>query len=438
LPEKLEIYEDGDWIQMEYKEDFTSTYKEAEILGGDEVPLAFTPSKYYQNVRPGHYRYTHQVGVEKVEVEFDITEGKSVQEEGNQVIFGEEPSVIVLEAPVTSLALGDNLVINTIIAGKGSWDFTDISELPGKLEKCEDEAWTPMEYNDENIDWADIDNMIIGSCFRREIVDLDKYYLNVGFGHYRYTYEIGGYEYVFEFDIIEPTITVEVVNSPVALGDDLRIVLSSSGIAEDDNVSGGGYLDHKLEIYEDGEWKEMTRLEGTCVDRPLNFKNSSEEFKLCLSEKAWTAWVVYEDLRAGHYRYSHMINGEYYSDEFDIIEPTITVEVVNSLVALGDDLRIVLSSSGIAENDNVWTDGFLSSKLEIYEDGEWKEMTRLEGAAIEPFIYFKNYSYEFTLCLSSKEGCVWAVYEDLRAGHYRYSHMINREYYSDEFDIVEP
>ena len=73
-PGKLEIYEDGIWSQLKTNDGIF--IKELAYLITSEygnsltVPLNY----YYQDIRPGHYRYTHKISGMDIPVEFDIYE----------------------------------------------------------------------------------------------------------------------------------------------------------------------------------------------------------------------------------------------------------------------------------------------------------------------------------------------------------------------------
>lgn len=202
-PENLERLVEGQWVKMEYKDDIELSNIRSAGLASSKLPLIFTPSQYYKDIVEGHYRYTHEFEDKGVSVEFDIVSSTSNADSDLQKVVGNEPTLIVAEITNNTLLMGESIVIKSIITGKGDWDFTNITEIPGKLEIYEDDVWNQMEINSDNVDWSDVDKMIMGSCFYETNIKLDEMYLNIRKGHYRYTYVIGGYELTFEFDIVE-------------------------------------------------------------------------------------------------------------------------------------------------------------------------------------------------------------------------------------------
>lgn len=199
MPEMLEILEDGQWTQMMHKKDIDLTDLKMGRLGSGECLLFFTPMRYFENVRKGHYRYTHEIEGNKVTVEFEIGDKEDLS---SKVIVGEEPDVIIGTVKNDKLSVGEDLIINYAIHGKEAWDLTSYNIYPVKLEIYEDEQWKALEMNYENVDTSDIDHVVCGSIPFEISVPLDKLYFNIRPGHYRYTDKIGKYDITLEFDIV--------------------------------------------------------------------------------------------------------------------------------------------------------------------------------------------------------------------------------------------
>ena len=199
MPETLEILEDGQWTQMVHKKDADLTDLKMGRLGSGECLLFFTPMRYYENIRKGHYRYTHEIEGNRVTVEFEIGDKEDLS---SKVIVGEEPDMIIGTVKNDKLSVGEDLIINYAVHGKEAWDLTSYNIYPAKLEIYEDEQWKALEMNYENVDTSDIDHVVCGSIPFEIVVSLDKLYFNIRPGHYRYTDKIGKYDITLEFDIV--------------------------------------------------------------------------------------------------------------------------------------------------------------------------------------------------------------------------------------------
>ena len=83
-PQKLEIYENGQWKKLEVSEDREPKIGGKAISWVRPAVLSIPLENSYKNVKPGHYRYTHSMGVHhtyqgenpygnSITVEFDVT-----------------------------------------------------------------------------------------------------------------------------------------------------------------------------------------------------------------------------------------------------------------------------------------------------------------------------------------------------------------------------
>lgn len=83
-PQKLEIYEDGQWKELEVSEDRESKIGGKTISWVRPAVLSIPLENSYKNIKPGHYRYTHSMGTHhtyqgknpygnSITVEFDVT-----------------------------------------------------------------------------------------------------------------------------------------------------------------------------------------------------------------------------------------------------------------------------------------------------------------------------------------------------------------------------
>mgnify|MGYP000060510249 FL=1 len=115
------------------------------------------------------------------------------------------------------------------------------------------------------------------------------------------------------------------------------------------------------------------------------------------------------------------------------------LEIVNNPIKINDDMKLELKVTNNSKVSLRLTYHF--GKLEKLENGVWEQIQIKEYCAIEPLIFLEsNESCEFTININKEAGSSYVFIENLKPGHYRYSHyedITESRYISGEFDIVE-
>ena len=174
-PGKLEIYEDGVWFELKTNEGIFWKSVAHIITSEYDNVLTVPLNYYYQDIRPGHYRYTHNVSGKDISVYFDVYSS------GTQISG---------TLKYDKIKVGDNLDVSYFMVGKEDKNY-DYGMEPGKLEIYEDGIWSELKTN-EDIFW----NAEAGEVSRRSIgwlnIPLNYYYQNIRPGYYRYTHNFKG------------------------------------------------------------------------------------------------------------------------------------------------------------------------------------------------------------------------------------------------------
>ena len=210
----------------------------------------------------------------------------------------------------------------------------------------------------------------------------------------------------------------------ITVDEDLDIEYSVSGNTDKEFYF--GEEPGKLEIYEDGIWSELQMNDGVLIKDLAHLITSEYGNSLTVPLNYY-----YQDIRPGHYRYTHKISGMDIPVEFDIYDSDTKVIGIpdNAHTTVGDDLRITYYSIG---KEGIYSYYNEVGKLEILENGIWSEMEWADNIVIGAMGYmlFPGECNWFDVELSK-----W--YKDIRPGHYRYTHKISEMDIPVEFDICE-
>lgn len=226
----------------------------------------------------------------------------------------------------------------------------------------------------------------------------------------------------------------------------IQTVMNQGAITTEDNLllkftfsaytnGGFGYGEDpgKLEILRNGEWLEMERIPIPIKDiafPPMKF-GDERLYSLPMSQ-------YFENIIPGHYRY---VKDEKYCIpvEFDVIQapegmiPIIKGVVKNQGPILSSE-ELLLTFSVEGNSKRIYYTNLAPYKLEKYEDSKWTVLEKkdFDEKYLENIPIMFNSDFEGMIKIPISE-----YFEDVTAGHYKYTHKVSGKYIAVEFDVSE-